>query len=93
MKPDFVVSHEAPTSIIHNFTDPKFPTYFGYKPGVQRTRTGAALDVMFEYHQPKRHFFGHFHRKWTEIINGTEFHCIDMDRTPNQTSDYYDIEF
>ena len=32
---------------------------------------------MFEKHQPKLWFFGHHHKSWTMMIDGTQFRCLN----------------
>lgn len=93
VKPRIMVTHEAPLSIVENFTDPNFPTRFGYQPGVIKTKTGQALQAMFEIHQPQIWIFGHYHQRWEDKINRTDFILLDMYRKMDQTTDYYDLEF
>jgi hypothetical protein len=75
-KPDIVVSHECPRSIVKHITDGRVLKSFGYNPETFTTRTSEALDRMFEIHQPKQWFFGHYHRSLDKTINGTRFHCL-----------------
>jgi hypothetical protein len=71
IKPDIVVSHDCPESVsdilcsqhnLRKFNDPSI------------TRRG--LQAMFEVHQPKYHFFGHWHVSTHAVIEGTEFRCL-----------------
>lgn len=69
VKPNVLITHDAPEEIaldmfIHNRTKQ-------YK-----TITSSALQVMFEIHQPKFWFFGHWHKTKEYDKNGTHFHCL-----------------
>jgi hypothetical protein len=76
-KPDYVISHEAPRSIIHNFGNPRILASYGFNPDTFTTRTSEALQTMFEIHQPSGGWIvGHYHRSWQGIINGTHFRCL-----------------
>ncbi len=86
VKPDFVITHEAPRSIIHNITDGRILKNYGYDPEKFTTRTSEALQCMFEAHQPKEWIFGHYHRSWSDTINGTKFRCL-------AELEVYDYEF
>ena len=66
-KPDYVLSHECPESII------KFLCSNLYPP----SKTSCLLQNMFEMHQPKYWFFGHYHKSWNMNINKTYFRCLD----------------
>lgn len=72
-KPDIMLSHEAPRSIIKNFTDGKILKDFGFDPETFTTRTSEYLQLMFEAHRPKLWVFGHYHRTWTSNLEGTKF--------------------
>jgi len=75
-KPRIMLSHEAPRSIIHNFTNGDILTRFGHDPVTFTTQTSELLDEMFAYHQPELWIFGHYHIKWFGEINGTKFMCL-----------------
>lgn len=75
VKPDFVISHDGPSSVI--------PYVSNYCP---TSRTGQGLQAMLELHRPKRWFFAHYHCAWGKEIDGTLFFCLgelaawDMDK-------------
>jgi len=50
-----------------------------------KTRTGQALQSMWEYHQPEMWFFGHWHETRDLTLNGTKFQCLGE-------MDYVDVE-
>ena len=77
MKPDVVITHECPRSISQYVGDNKILEMFGYNPQRFTTKTSELLEMMFQSHQPKVHFFGHYHNNWGAEINGTQFRCID----------------
>lgn len=78
-KPRIVVTHDAPESVSYRFfingTHKKF----------HQTRTGGALEGMFQRHQPDVWLFGHWHESRDEVINGTRFLCLGID-------EYIDLE-
>ena len=76
MKPDVVITHECPRSISKHVGDNKILGMFGYNPDRFTTKTSELLEMMFQYHQPKMHFFGHYHVPFNKIINGTRFICL-----------------
>lgn len=92
VKPAIVVTHEAPMELVQYVTNPEFCLNFGYPAGTIRTRTNMALQVMFDYHKPKIWLFGHYHQRWEDNIKGTEFVCLDMCRSRDQSTNYYDLE-
>lgn len=71
-KPDFVISHECPVSII------KFVSGRMLWDGlpIQPSKTANLLQQMLEVHRPKTWIFGHHHVKWTKEIDGTKFSCL-----------------
>ena len=77
MKPDVVITHECPRSISQYVGDNKILEMFGYNPQRFTTKTSELLEMMFQSHQPKRWYFGHYHNNWASKINGTWFTCID----------------
>jgi predicted phosphodiesterase len=77
IKPDLMLTHEAPRSIIHEFTNSEILKNFGYNPNTFTTRTSELLQAMFEYHQPQTWIFGHYHNSLNKKINGTHFQLLD----------------
>jgi len=75
-KPDLVITHTAPTKVIRD----NFSTFtinrLGFSDNFQ-DHTSGLLQRMFEQHQPKLWVFGHFHRRISDNINGTEFVCLE----------------
>ncbi len=77
VKPDFVVTHTCPASVIHEFFKPNM---FGDK--TTENLTERQLDWLYTYHQPKKWFFGHWHQNWTKELEEfrtrkkTEFTCL-----------------
>lgn len=76
-KPEFVVTHTAPTSII-----PLIPFERLFGDTLYKTRTELTLQKMYDAHQPKTWVFGHFHVNWTKVLThpdskkNTEFCCL-----------------
>jgi predicted phosphodiesterase len=77
MKPDVVITHECPRSISKHVGDNKILEMFGYNPDRFTTKTSELLEMMFQSHQPKQWYFGHYHNNWYAEINGTQFRCVD----------------
>lgn len=71
-KPDIVVTHDGPQSV----TETLLRSISVGPPTIHRTRTGQALQEMFEAHQPKVWVFGHFHVSWRRKIGRTQFCCL-----------------
>ena len=76
IKPDIVVSHECPLRVIPNFTsftDSQIIQRFGCK---LPSRTSVFLNNLYEIHQPKSWYFGHYHLDKTITEGYTEFTCL-----------------
>lgn len=77
LKPDFVITHTVPESIIPAIP---FNRMFGDK--IYRNRTEQMLENMYQIHQPIRWIFGHWHVDWKKWIEHpttnkkTEFICL-----------------
>ena len=63
--PSIVVTHDCPNEV----ADIIFSRYGG-------SRTSAALQAMFEIHQPDLWVFGHWHSSQRQVIKGTQFICL-----------------
>jgi hypothetical protein len=68
-RPDFVISHDCPESVSPYLLDPWSRIY--------QNKTGWALQELFNIHKPKFWRFGHYHKKWSMDIEGTNFKCLD----------------
>jgi predicted phosphodiesterase len=75
VRPSIMVTHDtAETAAAQLFIN----TGESLAGGVQfRTKTGSALEAMFNIHKPKIWIFGHWHRDKDEVINGTRFICLN----------------
>jgi hypothetical protein len=77
-KPEFVVSHTAPFSIVPSIP---FERIFGET--IHKPRTETLLDEMYEAHQPKIWLFEHWHVDWDKVMRHprtgkeTRFVCLD----------------
>ena len=69
-KPEIVISHDCPTSILKMLHSE-----------IIETRTGQLLQSMFDKHQPKNWYFGHHHKAWQGELFGTKFRCLDCFET------------
>jgi predicted phosphodiesterase len=73
VKPDIVVTHECPASIIGHVS--RISSWNGSP--IEPSDTSRLLDSMMELHSPRLWFFGHFHKSWRCKLLGTEFICLD----------------
>jgi len=67
-KPDVMITHDCPEQVAALLND-SFKLEF---PSITR----QALEVMFEFHKPSLHIFGHWHHSFRMNIYGTEFICL-----------------
>lgn len=72
IKPKIVISHECPEIVIHHVSG--LNSWNGK--AIMPSRTSILLQRMFEKYQPKFWFFGHHHKSWTMMIDGTRFRCL-----------------
>jgi hypothetical protein len=71
-KPRYVLSHECPSSVIL----PAFgPAHFDGDL-LRPSRTAYLLQKMLDAHRPDIWFFGHYHRWYDAVIQGTNFVCL-----------------
>jgi len=70
-KPQIVVTHTGPQLL-----ESHLKLTFGDGRPV-RTRTGMALDRMFELHKPKLWIFGHYHQEFDKVIDDCRFVCLE----------------
>lgn len=68
IKPDFVVSHECPITIVPHVTESSH---------IIPSRTNQLLERLFAIHKPSQWVFGHYHKKYEKVIDGTQFTCLD----------------
>jgi hypothetical protein len=69
VKPDLVLTHDCPESIVYQMLSPNHRIY--------QNITNWALQELFNIHQPKRWFFGHHHQSKTIQYGNTKFICLD----------------
>lgn len=74
-KPRIMITHDCPTLAAYYMFIKEGKTLGGKT--LHLTRTGEALQQMFEIHQPDFWFFGHWHHSLAKKINGTKFVCLD----------------
>lgn len=78
VRPDLVLSHTAPASIV-----PSVPFQRIFGDTIHGTRTESMLQAMYDYHQPSRWLFGHWHVDWVKTITHaktgkeTQFICLN----------------
>lgn len=69
-KPKIVVSHDCPSEV-----RAILPTIKNSPAFHNRTSDGL-LSAMFKAHSPELWIFGHYHRSFDSVINGTRFVCL-----------------
>lgn len=72
VKPEIVLSHETPSSMIPYVANPNF-AHLNLKPSA----TAQMLEEMIKIHQPKFWFHAHFHVNKYYKPHNTSFFCID----------------
>lgn len=89
VKPKIVVTHEAPITIGQMILDQKGNrAIFGNE--VYPTRTGLALQKMFESWQPIFWVFGHYHEPFKKQVNNTEFICVNYHQIQTLNTESYE---
>ena len=90
IKPDYVLSHEAPSKaaavLLHDLSG----EYFATKGSCQHSRTAQALQAMLDIHQPKEWVFGHYHvsHSFAVPFYDTKFTCVaELDTYELNTGD------
>ncbi len=71
--PEIMVTHDCPSEVSQQL----FSKNVGK---MVSTRTGMALQAMFENHKPRLWIFGHYHIHRNEVINNTRFICCDINQ-------------
>lgn len=75
-KPDYVVTHDCPDSIRQYLLNQILMGRFRPEKDLP-SRTSAALERMFQAHQPKIWIFGHYHVDRDFVYEGTRFICLN----------------
>ena len=77
IRPDLVLTHEAPRCIVGEITNTDLLRNFGFDPKTFKTSTSELFDQMLNIHVPKEWFFGHYHTSKTIVKNGCTFRCLN----------------
>jgi len=70
VRPDIMVTHDCPESVaevIMNFNPAKYD---------DPSRTRHAFQAMLKDYSPRIWVFGHWHRSFDQVVNGTRFVCL-----------------
>jgi hypothetical protein len=78
VKPDILLSHECPFFFLNEVTNPNVTKYFGYSDNLIKTKTNVTLNAMYDYHRPKYHLFGHYHKNLIKHVDGTTLMCLGI---------------
>lgn len=73
-KPRVMITHDCPTQVAWDMFISRGNSLAGQTQ--IKTRTGEALQAMFEIHQPEHWFFGHWHYTRDLTLHGTKFQCL-----------------
>lgn len=73
LKPDYVITHECPISVIDFVSGGKLFDGLPIRPSM----TANLLEQMWEIHKPKFWYFGHHHKDWQSDLSGTKFQCLN----------------
>lgn len=76
VRPRVMITHDAPTDVTFDMFIKPGLAIGGSNAKKIKTRTGQALQTMFEIHQPDFWFFGHWHYTKHQKIHNTHFQCI-----------------
>jgi len=74
-KPNIVLTHDCPEFMV--------PQYIGVDQRLYQNTTSWALNELFNIHQPKIWFHGHYHVSKTTQYGDTTFVCLDELETVN----------
>jgi len=88
VKPDFVISHDAPLNVVPYVTNPRIAFNFGFSNSVIKTKTAQLLQVMAAFHRPKIHFFGHYHVDFDCYVDATNGEVMPDDCLPEDKKYY-----
>lgn len=76
LKPDILISHDAPRFWANEIGNPDVLRNFGFTPETFTTSTSELLNQLFEIHVPKLFFCGHFHVSRTKKYKGCEMRVL-----------------
>lgn len=85
VKPEFVITHEAPTVLAKKIGNPEILKSFGFDSDTFATNTQLLLQECYNAYQPKLWIHGHFHLNAENTIGRTrfislgEFAYVDID--------------
>lgn len=85
VRPRVMITHDAPTDVTYQMFVQSGLAIGGHNAKKINTRTGQALQTMFDIHQPDSWYFGHWHVTMQSLFGRTMFHCLGE-------LDYVDIE-
>jgi predicted phosphodiesterase len=91
VRPRVMVTHDVPHSVATQLFFSEGRPLYGK--GQYKTRTGAALDAMFDLHRPDLWVFGHWHYDVDEVIGGTRFVCLNELSIADVNRETLEIEF
>jgi predicted phosphodiesterase len=91
VRPRVMVTHDIPYSVASKLFFSEGSPLYGKRQ--YKTRTGSALDAMFQVHKPELHIFGHWHYDVDEVIDGTRFVCLNELSIADVNRETLEIQF
>lgn len=76
VKPDILITHEAPRRTVGDFTNPFILKQFGFNHYTFSTRTSDFLDKLWDIHRPSFHACGHYHKNFYKMYGNTHFFVL-----------------
>lgn len=76
VRPRVMITHDAPTDVTFQMFVQSGLALGGSSAKKINTRTGQALQAMFDIHQPDEWYFGHWHVTMQCKFGRTMFHCL-----------------
>lgn len=91
VRPRVMVTHDVPYSVATQLFFSEGRPLYGKRQ--YKTRTGSALDAMFQLHKPELHIFGHWHYDVDEVIDRTRFVCLNELSIADVNRETLEIQF
>lgn len=77
VKPDIIISHEAPRCTVGDFTNSYILKNFGFDPETFTTATSELLNSLWDIHRPLLHICGHYHKNFYKKYGQTNFYVLE----------------
>lgn len=88
--PSIMVTHDCPLSVSNKLF---IESGNAFSKQQFKTRTGMALEAMFEIHKPRVWLFGHWHCNADKVIDGTRFICLNELSYADVDMETFEVDF